>query len=241
MRVPEEFEALLTPRGRQVLDGKWHPGALAVAGGRFIALPGLIDPRQARRVLRALEGAFPPSSLEPLEQPIPPEATWAMSENYSELLPKTGRVRTAMLESKRARTYQLAQELGLVALLTSQSFRAFAQNLNGRKLREHNGIQLLCYGAGDYAGPHNDHHPEDEEAQDGYLDVHLTFCNAAVKRQLLVYERRGHFSEVREVSGLGLITAYRLPFWHFTTPLEGDDSARRWVLLGTFLDRIVSP
>jgi hypothetical protein len=33
---------------------------------------------------------------------------------------------------------------------------------------------------------------------------------------------------------------YRLPFWHYTTPLVGrpgkEDAARRWVLLGTFLD-----
>jgi hypothetical protein len=33
---------------------------------------------------------------------------------------------------------------------------------------------------------------------------------------------------------------YRLPFWHYTTPLVAkpgaEDAARRWVLLGTFLD-----
>ena len=40
---------------------------------------------------------------------------------------------------------------------------------------------------------------------------------------------------------MGGVTCYRLPVWHYTTPMvakrgrEGD--ARRWVLLGTFLDR----
>jgi hypothetical protein len=33
---------------------------------------------------------------------------------------------------------------------------------------------------------------------------------------------------------------YRLPFWHYTTPLAAkpgaEATARRWVLLGTFLD-----
>jgi len=42
-----------------------------------------------------------------------------------------------------------------------------------------------------------------------------------------------------DVARDGLISAYRLPFWHFTTPLEAkrgqSDAARRWVLLGTFL------
>jgi hypothetical protein len=31
------------------------------------------------------------------------------------------------------------------------------------------------------------------------------------------------------------VTAYRLPFWHYTTPLVGAPKAARWVLLGTFL------
>ena len=37
----------------------------------------------------------------------------------------------------------------------------------------------------------------------------------------------------------GRITAYRLPLWHYTTPLVAkrgrEAEARRWVLLGTFL------
>lgn len=218
-----------------MLEGKAHRGVLST-GRRFIALDNCVDKKAANALLSTLEKAFT-GRLRSLKQPIPPEATWAMTENYAEALPKTARVQTAMLQSKRAATYKIAEELGLVALLKSASFRAFAENLNGRQVRSHHGIQLLCYGLGDYAGPHNDHHPEDDEAKDGYLDVHLTFVNRAVKRQLLVYEKQGHFSEVQDVSGNGLITAYRLPFWHHTTPLEGKKAARRWVLLGTFLDQ----
>ena len=40
----------------------------------------------------------------------------------------------------------------------------------------------------------------------------------------------------------GGITAYRLPLWHYTTPLvakarAAPGTARRWLLLGTFLYR----
>jgi hypothetical protein len=38
----------------------------------------------------------------------------------------------------------------------------------------------------------------------------------------------------------GGIAVYRLPFWHYTTPLRAkrgkEALARRWVILGTFLD-----
>jgi hypothetical protein len=49
----------------------------------------------------------------------------------------------------------------------------------------------------------------------------------------------GHFTKIKSVAKPGRVTAYRLPLWHYTTPLvarkDREDSARRWVLLGTFL------
>jgi hypothetical protein len=42
------------------------------------------------------------------------------------------------------------------------------------------------------------------------------------------------------VAKAAAVTAYRLPFWHYTTPLvgkRGRADAVRWVLLGTFLYR----
>jgi hypothetical protein len=42
-----------------------------------------------------------------------------------------------------------------------------------------------------------------------------------------------------DVNTPGGITVYRLPFWHYTTPLTArpgrEKAARRWVVLGTFL------
>ena len=69
--------------------------------------------------------------------------------------------------------------------------------------------------------------------------MHLTLASPEVEHQWLVYARRGHLSEIRSVNTNGGITLYRLPFWHYTTPLAAragqEARARRWVLLGTFL------
>jgi hypothetical protein len=97
---------------------------------------------------------------------------------------------------------------------------------------------VLRYGPGDYAGPHNDHHPENAAARGSYVDLHLSLCAPGVAHQWLVYSRAGHFSEIVSVACPASITAYRLPFWHYTTPLvakPGVRNANRWVLLGTFL------
>ncbi len=237
--LPQDFADLLSAEGRKLLAGKHAlAGALADPRTRFISAAGLIDARKAARVRNTLERALL-GKLERIDTPIPPEATWDMTRNYAELLPKTARVWTAYLENSREAAWEAAEEIGLVDLLQSASFHRFAEAIAGRELRGKWGQQVLCYGAGDYSGPHNDHHPEDAEARDGYLDLHLSFVTAAVKSQLLVYAKAGHFSESISIARDGMVSAYRLPFWHYTTPLEAkrgqSEKARRWVLLGTFL------
>src|SRR4030095_10664763 len=143
-------------------------------------------------------------------------------------------------ERRRERADRRAEEIGLVAMLRSESFAAFAAALAGRALRRRWGIQLLCYGPGDYAGPHNDHHPEEPAARRGYLDLHISLSGRGVAQQWLVYAVQGHFSRIVDVATAGGVTAYRLPIWHYVTPLVARDgapaeTARRWVLLGTFL------
>jgi hypothetical protein len=177
--------------------------------------------------------------LTALTQPIPPETVWSMTRNYDEWLPKAMRMRTAYLEWRRGAAWRAAEDCGLVAMLRSESFRAFAAALAGARLRRNHGIQVLCYTPGDYAGPHNDHHPEEPAAARGYLDVHVTLAGPGVAHQWLVYAKSGHFTEIVDVATRGGVTAYRLPFWHYTTPLVArpgrPEHARRWVLLGTFL------
>jgi hypothetical protein len=241
-RFPDEFEDMLTAAGRRVLAGR-SPlcGALADPRRRFLAETGLVGERMARAAVRLLDRAVH-AALEPLAQPIPPETIWDLTRTYGEQLPKTGRLRTAYLERRRERAYRRAEEIGLVAMLRSESFAAFAAALAGRALRRRWGIQLLCYGPGDYAGPHNDHHPEEPAARRGYLDLHVSLSGRGVAQQWLVYAVQGHFSRIVDVATVGGITAYRLPLWHYTTPLVAHDgaaaaTARRWVLLGTFLYR----
>lgn len=206
---------------------------------RFLAANDLLDAKQARAVTALLDRAMK-DVLTPMEDPIPPWTITGMQHDYGELLPKTVRVKTATFSSRRSKGWLRAQDLGLHAMLASESYFAFAQRLAGRRLRRGWGTQVLCYGPGDYAGPHNDHHPEDPEARDGYTDLHLTFCTNGVAAQSLIYARAGHFSEEQPVATVGGVTCYRLPFWHYTTPLRAKPGrqrdARRWVVLGTFLD-----
>lgn len=235
--LPSEFEALLSRRGRAVLAGRLT--LQLDASRRFLADDGLLDRQKARAVRDLLDRAMR-DVLTPMSDPIPEWTITGMQHDYGELLPKTVRVSTATFASKRSRGYQRAGDIGLHAMLRSDSYVAFAQRLAGRALRRGHGTQVLCYGPGDYAGPHNDHHPEDPEACDGYTDVHLTFCTDGVARQSLVYARDGHFSEERSVATVGGVTCYRLPFWHYVNPLQEKrgrrGGARRWVVLGTFLD-----
>ncbi len=240
MALPIQFADLLTPRGRRVLEGK-DPTLTGVlkTGQRFIAQTDLLDATKSRTVLESLERHVSPH-LTLMEAPIPGDSIWGMTKNYSELLPKTVRVQTVTMAS-RSKGARGVEKSGVLALLRSATFGQFAEALSGRRVRKNWGTQVLAYGPGDYAGPHNDHHPEEREARDGYTDVHLSFCTRGVLQQTLVYAPREHFSETAEVATLGGVTAYRLPFWHFTTPLRARSlartAARRWVLLGTFIDR----
>lgn len=235
--LPAEFEDLLTRAGRRVLAGTHElSGALADPRTRFLARDDLVDRVKAGRLRRVLEEALA-DTLEPLEQPIPPESIFAMRRDYGELLPKTSRARTIFFDSRREAGVKAAERIGLVRLLRSASFRAFAEALAGRTLAAGWGLQVLRYGPGDYAGPHNDHHPENPRARQGYVDIHLSLCSPGVAHQWLVYSRAGHFSEIVPLAARATITAYRLPFWHYTTPLVGTPGAARWVLLGTFLYR----
>ena len=213
--------------------------SLADPRTRFLAADDLIDRAKAARLRRVLEEKLG-ATLEPMERPIPPESIWSMRHDYEERLTKTSRARTIYFESRREAGARAAERLGLVRMMRSASFGAFAEALSGRKLASGWGLQVLRYGPGDYAGPHNDHHPENKDARDGYIDLHLSLCSPGVAHQWLVYSRAGHFSEIVSVARPASLTAYRLPFWHYTTPLaarRGRGDAARWVLLGTFLYR----
>ncbi|MBL8698537.1 MAG: hypothetical protein JNK67_09195 [Alphaproteobacteria bacterium] len=176
--------------------------------------------------------------LAPLAASIPPESIWNQTRSFQERLPKVARMRSAYLGRRGGRAWARADATGLLAMLGSDSLRRLGELLTGRRLAPRIGRQVLCYGPGDYIGPHHDHHPDIPGARDGYLDIHISFVTPAVRRQLLVYAKDGHLTETVDVARNGLITAYRLPFWHYTTPLEAkrgrEAEARRWVLLASY-------
>ncbi len=234
--IPVEFEDLLSRAGRRVLAGT-HPlcGALANPRTRFLAAEDLLDRAKAARVRRTLEAELP-DVLEPIEKPIPPDTIFGMEQDYAELLPKSSRARTIYFESRREPGVKAAERIGLARMMRSQSFRAFAEALAGRKL-----IGLGPAGAALRAGrlcrAAQRSPSENDKAKGGYIDLHLSLCTPGVDHQWLVYSRAGHFSEIVSVASPSTVTAYRLPFWHYTTPLVGTPKAGRWVLLGTFLYR----
>jgi hypothetical protein len=238
--IPTEFEDLLSRAGKRVLAGADADacGALADPRRRFVALSGMVDKAKAERLRLMLEREMS-ALLTDLSQPIPPETIWEMECNYDDWLPKSVRCRTAYLENRRGAAWKRAKELGLIDLLSSQSMIAFGEAVLGRKLDPRGGQQVLRYGAGDYAGPHTDHTPEIGRAAKGYLDFHLSLVAPGVAHQYLVYAKSGHFTEMVSVAESGCLTLYRLPFWHYTTPLQAkpkqQQKAARWVLLGTFL------
>jgi hypothetical protein len=238
---PRDFAELLSRQGQRVLEGR-HPlsGALATGTTRFVGASDLLHPARARAMGRLLEDTLS-EVLSPMVQAIPGSTLARMRRAYRERLPKTVRVHTALLDHAGSRARRRAEASGLIALLRSPSFHAFAEALSGYPLRRRWGLQALCYGPGDYSGPHNDHHPDEPLGRDGYTDLHLSFSLEGVGEQWLVYEKAGHFTELTSVATEGGVTCYRLPFWHYTTPLQArrghEARCRRWVLLGTFLDR----
>src|SRR6185369_6549134 len=188
---PSEFADLLNARGRALLE---RPPRLDEFRGRgrtpIAVFDDLIDAKTSRRCIAALDAVMYPF-LRRMHNPIPREALTGQKKNYKDRLPKTVRVRTATLNSARSKSLDAAREIGLSQMMESESFRRFAEGVVGARLQENNwGRQVICYEAGDYSGPHNDHHPESEIARNGFVDVHVMFSNDAVQSQFLVYEEK---------------------------------------------------
>ncbi|MCU1264659.1 MAG: hypothetical protein JWM21_977 [Acidobacteria bacterium] len=239
-KFPREFSELLTPRGLQILNGQ-APEACARFGtteAYFANFPKLIRRLQASQCMRLLDqNLYEYMRVE--QRRIPPDSITGMKENYSDTLTKTMHIKTGCLLTKTSKVYQAARKIGLVQMMQSESFARFAEVVTGLKLERNLNMQVSCYEPGDYAGPHNDHHPEFPDIRNGYIDFHVMFANDAVAHHYLVYAERGHFSKIVDINIHGAISVYKLPFWHFTTPLAAkpgrEAEARRWLLLGSFV------
>ena len=248
-RFPAEFDELLSRRvKRQLADPPQFEALLAKHRTPILLFEDVIEPKVAKECIRLLDRAMYPV-MRQMHQRIPREALTGMTQNYTDKLPKTVRVRSAILNSRTSKALDAAEEIGLSAMMNSQSFRQVAQSVTRSRLAASGwGRQVICYNSGDYSGPHNDHHPQDAATRNGFVDLHIMFSNDDVASQFLIYEERGFLSVSHDVSRSGALAIYRLPFWHYTTPLIArpgrEESARRWLLLGSFdydppLDRLV--
>ncbi len=238
-RFPAEFDELLSRRVRHLFaDPPQFEGLLARRRAPILFFEDAIEPKLAKECIRLLDRTMYPV-MRQMHQRIPREALTGMTHNYTDSLPKTVRVRSAILNSRKSRALDAAEEIGLSAMMNSRSFRQVAQAVTCSPLGTTGwGRQVICYGNGDYSGPHNDHHPEDLGTRNGFIDLHIMFSNDDVSSQFLIYEERGFLSVSHDVSRSGALAIYRLPFWHYTTPLIGrsgrEQRARRWLLLGSF-------
>jgi hypothetical protein len=236
---PHEFSDLLTPYGKRVLTGRDEAASSLFRNSKkyFVNLNKVIDKDAAKECTALLEKHLH-QHLALEQRKIAADSITGMKKNYSEKLHKTMRIRTAFLKRRTARSYRAAERLGLLRMMQSESFTGFVEAVTGLKLDRDLSLQVICYQQGDYSGPHNDHHPEVETIRRGYIDFHVMFPNESVAHQYLVYEERRHFSRIVDVNMPGGISIYKLPFWHYTTPLAGkpgrEADARRWLLLGTY-------
>lgn len=238
-KFPLEFADLLTRRGLRLLNNPNAAGAVVFNGtNRYFAnYNNVIDPAKAEMCVRLMDEHLRPR-LQVEQRRIPADSIRRMRTNYEERLCKTMHIKTAFFRRSSAASYRAAEKIGLLPMMKSESFVAFAEAVTGFKLARYWNQQVSCYEQGDYAGPHNDHHPEEDLMKDGFVDLHVMFTNRAVAHQYMVYERNGHFSQVVDISRPTGVSVYELPFWHYTTPLHAkrgrEAEARRWLLLGTF-------
>jgi len=234
---PVEFAELLTPKGRKFMSAHPPGSRPAARNGFFELIDGVIEPDAARSCIRLLDRNVYPV-LQHYVDRIPRGSISNMTRNYSEKLPKTMSMKTCVLFNRRFRAYGPAEEIGLVTMLRSESLREFAQASTGLRL-ERASPQVILYETGDYVGPHNDHHPQQDRLKKGFVDVHIMFGNDSVEHQWLVYEHDRHLKQIRDINLKGAVAVYRLPFWHYTTPLVAragrEKRARRWLLLASFI------
>lgn len=238
-RFPSDFSQLLTPLGQRVLAGKAPEFRSLFKRSKtpFAVLERMIDTDKARACTRLLDRHLH-HLLSAESHRIPADSISGMRENYSESLEKIMKFKTSLLHRRGTPAYRAAEALGMMAMMESEGLAAFAEAVSGLPLERPAGVQVICYEHGDYVGPHNDHHPEDDPTRLGYVDVHVMFCNDAVAHQFLIYEQERHLSQIVDVNMDAGISIYKLPFWHHVTPLVGkpgrESGARRWLLLGTF-------
>ncbi|MBS1635780.1 MAG: hypothetical protein JST26_07630 [Bacteroidetes bacterium] len=237
-RFPTEFEDLLNNQGKAILKNGYAPEDKNDRKRTPIdVLSHVIDTGKAMDCVNILQKTFY-KSMKPISSKIDTRELTGMRKNYSERLSKNLRMKTLEIGSSKSKSYELAKSCGLMDMLNSESLKIFGEKVANTPFGSAENNQIICYQHGDYVSPHNDHHPENPNVRNGYFDIHIMFSNPHVQHQLLVYEKKGFLNGTYNIASPAAIAVYRLPFWHYTTPMLGkkgyEDQARRWLLLRSF-------
>ena len=226
--IPAEFEDLLSPAGKRVLAGT-HAlcGALADPKRRFLARRRSARPRQGRRRAPRARGARWRQARAASPSRSRRRRISGMRRDYGELLPKTSRARTIYLrQPARARREGGGADrpgaddaLGLVPRLRRGAGRPQAARRAGA---------CRCCATGRATMP----------ARTTTIIPRTRPRGAATSTCISACARRasrtsGWSTAAPAISARSsrsprpaTVTAYRLPFWHYTTPLVPSGAAR---------------
>ena len=233
---PKQFADILNSKGLEILLGKTH-AISENSDERLKVVHDIIKPEYAIKILNTLQQKVFPV-LRNCNTPISGDIIKEMKINYSEKLGKSMKMMSSEINSSRSIAYKVAKEIGLFDMLSSESYKLMGEVLMATKFGNSIGKQIICYQHADYVSPHNDHHPENENIKRGYFDIQLMLSNKYVKHQWLVYEQNGFLNKFVDITSLSGIAVYRLPFWHYTTPMiskPGEhNTAKRWLLLHSY-------
>ena len=212
-------------------------GRLGNNGEHVKWFPNLVKPALAKQAILLLEKNMGPY-MRTWNVPVSRQLITGLRYNFTESLPKTFRNDSVLLNSPRAAASAMAKKINLLQMLGSESLRRFAEICSGYTLDPDPGFQVSRYRAGDFIGPHNDHHPEDWNLRKGYVDLNITLTTPSVASQYFIYEHKGMLNRMVNVSVPSGVTVSHLPYWHQVTPLvarEGKErEAQRWLMLVSF-------
>ncbi len=232
-KFPAEFSDFITDPNKHLKV----PLPLGTNGDYVKWFPYIVKPSMAKEAIVLLEKKLEPC-MRIYNTPISKELIAKLRRNFTEALPKTFHNRSVTFNRPGTVAVAAAKKIGLLQMLSSKSLHRFAEEYSGYSLDREKRYQVIYYATGDYVGPHNDHHPEDWNLRDGYIDLHITLTNQFVESQFFIYERNGLLNQQVDISIPSGLTLSRLPYWHQVTPLIAkkgkEKQARRWLLLVSF-------
>ncbi|MBL7860067.1 MAG: hypothetical protein JNJ65_02815 [Cyclobacteriaceae bacterium] len=177
-RFPNEFEDLLTRKGRKILrHGLPESPFTNKRKTPVVVIDGIINERLAQDCMKLLNQHFS-AHLKTIAGPIDKDELRNMKENYSEKLAKTLRMQTLEIGGRRSNSFQIATQCGLIQMLNSSSLKAFGEAVTGSTFGTPENNQIILYRHEDYVSPHNDHHPENRKYERGIMTCTSCFLTA---------------------------------------------------------------